>query len=347
MEISEAVGYDAADELAGFRSDFLIPQHKGNDTIYVCGNSLGLQPKSVQENMQVHLDKWASQGVEGHFTDPLPWLSIDDTVQESMARLVGAQKDEIVMMNSLTCNLHLMMVRFYMPTALKYKIIIEKKAFPSDVHAVMSQIKYHGYDPHEALIEVSARKGETCLRMEDIEECIHTNGDSVALVLFSGVQYFTGQAFDLERITTAAHAHHCHVGFDLAHAVGNILLQLHDWDCDFACWCSYKYMNCGPGSIGGCFVHEKFSLTNLEAPSFNGWWGHQVEDRFEMKPEFRPAEGAYGYRLSNPPVLLIACVRASLDIFDRVLTTTTLYIPSYTRVHDATVSLGWDGEYKE
>jgi kynureninase len=267
----------------------------------------------------MQLDKWSTQAVEAHFTEPTPWLTIDDTVQQSMATVVGAIPSEVVLMNSLTCNLHLMMVAFYRPTKERYKILMEKKAFPSDYHAVASQIQFHGFDPASALIEVSPREGESCLCIEDIESCIRLHGDALSLVLFSGVQYYTGQVFDMEKITQVAHECGAFAGFDLAHAVGNIPLQLHDWDCDFACWCTYKYLNCGPGSVGGCFVHLKHSLKdNKDFVAFHGWWGHQLSDRFEMKPEFTPCEGAYGYRLSNPPVLLISCVRASLDVYDKV-----------------------------
>ena len=251
-----------------------------------------------------------------------------------MASLVGAQRSEVVMMNSLTGNLHLMMSAFYRPTDTRYKIMIEKKAFPSDYHAVISQIQIHGRDPADALIEVAPRDGETTLRQEDIEAAINEHGSTISLVLFSGVQYYTGQFFDIPRITAAGHAHGCKVGFDLAHAVGNVPLQLHEWGCDFACWCTYKYMNCGPGCLGGCFVHERHGKAGEAAAAaliadrsryhvpepvrMAGWWGHRREDRFLMEPQFIPCEGANGFRLSNPPVLLIACIRASLDLFDKV-----------------------------
>lgn len=256
-----------------------------------------------------------------------------------MAKVVGANKSEVVMMNSLTSNLHFMMVAFYRPNSNRYKIVMEKKAFPSDYHAIVSQLQFHGYDTAESLIEIAPRDGETHLREEDIENVLEREGNSVALVLFSGLQYYTGQVFDIAKITNAAHKHGCIAGFDLAHAVGNVTLQLHDWGCDFACWCSYKYLNCGPGSIGGCFVHEKHGKgaeSALEASEnsncndqkvhvaptpirFAGWWGHRREDRFHMEPYFVPCEGANGFRNSNPPVLLIACVRASLDLFDQVI----------------------------
>ena len=264
-----------------------------------------------------------------------------------MAKLVGALPSEVVMMNSLTCNLHMMLTSFYRPTNTRFKILIEKKAFPSDHHAVVSQIQLHGLDPTTALLEVAPRPGETNLHHEDIEEIITREGESIALVMFSGIQYYTGQLFDMQRITVVAQAHGCKVGFDLAHAVGNVPLSLHDWGCDFAVWCTYKYMNCGPGSIGGCFVHERHGRSGLrqeeeegstctdippEPLRMAGWWGHRREDRFAMEPRFIPAEGVNGFRLSNPPVLLIACVRASLDLFDKVSISTTVTLLYYTTV---------------
>lgn len=328
---------DNNDELKEFRKDFIFPSaHKDSVVVeanYLCGNSLGIQPKKTRDHVMNQLDKWGREGVEGHFTDPTPWLTIDDITMDSMARLVGAEPAEIVLMNSLTVNLHLMMVSFFRPTATRHKILIEKKAFPSDVHAVVSQIVHHKLDPAVSLLEIAPRDGENLLRIEDIEALIEAEGDSIALVLFSGIQYYTGQLFDMGRITKAAKGKGCNVGFDLAHAVGNVPLKLHEWGCDFACWCSYKYMNCGPGSIGGCFVHSSHSNHNdlvennanghfqkviVNPPRFAGWWGHRLDDRFVMGPEFVPCEGAYGYRLSNPPVLLMAGARASLDLFDQV-----------------------------
>jgi len=238
---------------------------------------------------------------------------------------VGALPSEVVVMNSLTVNLHLMMASFYRPTPGRHKIVIEKKAFPSDIHAVTSQIIHHNFDPATSLVEVAPRDGEALLRVEDIEAVLAAEGDATALVLFSGIQYYTGQLFPMGRITAAAHARGCLVGFDLAHAVGNVPLALHEWGCDFACWCSYKYLNCGPGSIGGCFVHERHGqghpdnngvLSNPTPPRLAGWWGHRLSDRFVMGPDFCPCPGAYGFRLSNPPVLLVAGMRASLDVFD-------------------------------
>ena len=257
-----------------------------------------------------------------------------------MARIVGAEVSEVVVMNTLTVNLHLMMVNFYRPTSTKYKILIESKAFPSDIHAVVSQITHHGYDPIAGLITVGPREGEDTILLEDIEQILETEGDSIALVLFSGIQYYTGQLFPMERLVSIAKSKKCMIGFDLAHAVGNVPLQLHNWNCDFACWCSYKYLNCGPGSIGGCFVHEKHTktITNNESEPilsdtrFAGWWGHRLKDRFNMAAEFIPEEGAYGFRLSNPSVLLIAGMRASLDVFDKVLSQCNLLFCTFTYV---------------
>jgi len=309
---------DKKDDLKDFKSKFIFPKAPGrNEALYMCGNSLGLQPRGLRDLVNAQLDKWGEQGVEGHFTEPTPWLTIDDIVQESCARVVGAKPEEVVVMNSLTCNLHLMMCAFYAPTAERHKILIEKKAFPSDVHAVVSQIKHRGFDPETSLVEIAPREGETHLRDEDIEEAIKKEGNSLCLVLFSGVQYYTGQYFDLGRICAAGHSVGAFVGLDLAHAVGNVPLSLHDWGCDFACWCSYKYLNCGPGSLGGCYVHEKHGPEGEEGQGrLCGWWGHRLSDRFVMDPQFVACKGAYGFRLSNPPVLLVSCVRASMDLYD-------------------------------
>jgi kynureninase len=277
----------------------------------------------LSENIQGQLSKWASQAVEGHFTEPTPWVTIDDIVVVSMARLVGARPAEVVVMNSLTANLHFMMSSFYKPTAERFKIITEKKAFPSDTHAVVSQLLMHGLDPKTALVEVGPRDGEDTLREEDILQVIREHGSETALIMFCGLHYYTGQFFDMAKIAEVGHEQGCLVGFDLAHAVGNVPLQLHDWDADFACWCSYKYLNCGPGSIGGCFVHERHTTVEKDEAGnlvfrnrLSGWWGHRLEDRFLMAPDFIPNPGAYGFRLSNPSTLLIACVRTSLDLFD-------------------------------
>ena len=298
--------------------------------IYLCGNSLGLRPKSVPTLVQEHLDKWATEAVEGHFTQPNQWLTVDDCLIESMSRLVGAKPSEVVIMNTLTANLHFMMAAFYRPTAERHMILIEGKSFPSDYHAVVSQIQHHGFDPNVSLLEVFPREGETCLREEDIEAVILEKGQHIALTLLSGVQYYTGQFFDIKRITEVAHSQGCVAGWDLAHAVGNVPLHLHEWNIDFACWCTYKYLNSGPGCAGACFVHEHHNTTavsdvdadkrfkTLEVPRLAGWWGHRVSDRFVMNPEFIPSVGASGFRVSNVNPLLVACVRASLDVFDKV-----------------------------
>ena len=321
---------DASDSSLPLRSDFHYPHAPpgaGRDrAIYLCGNSLGLQPLGCRSAVLTQLDKWAAEGVEGHFTEPTPWLTIDDTVKASMATLVGAAPLEVVLMNSLTSNLHFMMAAFFRPSAERFKILIEKKAFPSDVHAVTSQLVHHGLDPRDALVEIAPRDGEVLLRQEDIDACLEQHGPSLALVLLSGVQYYTGQLFDIERITRLAHAQGSLVGWDLAHAVGNVPLRLHDWGVDFACWCSYKYLNSGPGSIGGCFVHDRHGSggtpRNGEGGEcvgrLAGWWGHRLADRFVMDPQFIACPGADGFRVSNPPVLLVACVRASLDLFEKV-----------------------------
>jgi len=275
---------DAQDELQRFRSQFRCPPvpegatilSPGSRCIYLCGNSLGLQPVATKQYIDNFLEKWAHEGVEGHFTQPRQWVDIDETVNGSMAKVVGAQPHEVVVMNSLTANLHFLLVSFYRPTRSRSRILIEGKAFPSDIYAMSSQIKFHGFDPKDALVQLGPRKGEDTLRTEDIEAYLEKEGDSVALVLISGIQYYTGQAFQLERVSKAARKKGCVIGVDLAHAVGNIPLALHDWDIDFAVWCTYKYMNAGPGGIGGAFVHSRHTKALEGAlPRFEGWWGHR------------------------------------------------------------------------
>jgi kynureninase len=307
---------DLQDELRSFRSEFYFPQHEGNDVIYLTGNSLGLQPKSAMAALQTELNDWAKFGVEGHFQGTNPWFHYHKFFSESAANVVGALPSEVVVMNNLTVNLHLMMVSFYRPTKERYKIIMEAGAFPSDQYAMESQVKFHGYRYEDAVIEVSPRAGEYALRTEDILDVIENNRDSVALVMFSGVQYYTGQAFDIEAITKAAHAAGAIAGFDLAHAAGNLKLNLHDWQVDFAVWCSYKYLNSGPGGVSGVFVHEKHG-ENPDLPRFAGWWGHREDVRFKMQKGFIPEKGAAGWQLSNAPVLSMAVHKASLEIFDR------------------------------
>ena len=306
---------DAADPLAQFRDRFCIPKTKnGGECLYFCGHSLGLQPKSAAAYIQQELQEWAELGVEGHFHAGNPWMPYHRLLAEQTAHLVGAQPGEVVVMNSLTVNLHLMMASFYRPTKHRHKIVIERGAFPSDQYAVKSQIVFHGFDPVSSLIELTARDGESCIRDEDIEAIIEREGDSIALILLGGVNYATGQVFDLPAIAKAGHRKGCMVGFDLAHATGNIPLRLHDWGPDFAVWCSYKYLNGGPGCVAGCFVHERHAQAwNL--PRFAGWWGHDEKTRFQMGPEFRPMAGAEGWQLSNPPILALAPLRASMEIF--------------------------------
>lgn len=313
-----ALELDAIDPLAPFRSRFHIPKHfDGSDTIYLCGHSLGLQPKNVRQYVEQELTDWATLGVEGHFHAKHPWMPYHELLTEQTAHIVGALPSEVVVMNTLTVNLHLMMVSFYRPTPTRYKIVIEADAFPSDQYAVASQIRYHGFNPDDSLVELTSRAGETTLRTEDIETFLAKEGDTIALVLLGGVNYYTGQVFEMERITKAAHARGCTVGFDLAHAAGNIPLKLHNWDVDFAVWCSYKYLNSGPGSLAGCFVHERHG-NDQSIPRFAGWWGQDKTTRFLMGPDFTPIPGAEGWQLSNPPILSMAAVRAAMEVFGEV-----------------------------
>lgn len=306
---------DAEDPLAGFRGQFHIPPAaNGGEVLYFCGNSLGLQPKRTEQAVLQELDDWKKLGVHGHLGAKNPWLPYHEFLTENLAKIVGAKPVEVVAANSLTVNLHLMMVSFYRPTKDRFKILIEGGAFPSDRYAAVSQIKFHGFDPAQALIELAPRDGESALRTEDILEAIAREGDSIALILIGGVQYYTGQLFDMAAITKAGHAKGCVVGYDLAHAAGNVELKLHDWDVDFACWCSYKYLNAGPGSVAGLFVHERHGRNN-DLPRFCGWWGHDKENRFKMAPEFQAIAGAEGWQLSNPPILSLAAVKASLEVF--------------------------------
>lgn len=308
---------DLADKLSPNRQKFLFPQHNGKDVIYFTGNSLGLQPKTTQSYIQQELNDWAKFGVEGHFLAKNPWMPYHEFLTGKMAKVVGALPEETVMMNQLTVNLHLLMVSFYRPTKQRFKILCEAKAFPSDQYALQSQIKFHGFAIEDALIEVAPRKGEYIIRHEDIIEAIEKNKDSLALVMIGGVNYFTGQVFDMKAITEAGHKAGAVVGFDLAHAAGNIKLALHDWDVDFAAWCSYKYLNSGPGSVAGAFVHQKH-LKNTSLPMFAGWWGHDKKTRFLMDKTFIPMETAERWQMSNAPIFAMAACRASLDIFDEV-----------------------------
>jgi kynureninase len=308
----------ARDALVSYRSRFYIPATAGGgDCVYLCGHSLGLQPKSTRHYVEQELKDWERLGVEGHIHARNPWLAYHELLTEPLGRLVGAQPNEVVAMNSLTVNLHLMMASFYRPTRERHKILIEANAFPSDQYAIKSQIRHHGYDPATSLVVVAPRPDETWIRTEDIAEIIARDGDQIALVMLGGINYFSGQAFEFPRITQAGHARNCTVAFDLAHAAGNLCLELHDWDVDFAVWCSYKYLNAGPGSIAGCFVHERHAK-NVEIPRLAGWWGHEKETRFRMEPDFRPIPSAEGWQLSNPSILSAAALRASMDIFNEV-----------------------------
>lgn len=306
---------DAADPLKNFRDQFLFPQHDGQPVRYFCGNSLGLQPKAIRAALLAELDQWQTHGVEGHFRGELPWMYYHKFLTPQSARLVGALPQEVVVMNTLTTNLHLMMVSFYRPTARRFKIIMEGGAFPSDQYAVETQVRWHGFDPAEAIVELNPRPGEETLRTEDILQTIENEGDATALVLLGGVNYYTGQFFELEKITAAGHRAGAMVGIDLAHAAGNLPLRLHDWGPDFAVWCSYKYLNSGPGGPSGAFVHERHA-DRPDLPRFGGWWGHDEAVRFQMRKGFRPMRGAEGWQLSNAQIFSFAAHKASLDIFD-------------------------------
>ena len=312
---THALAMDAADPLRPFRGEFLIPRHGDREQTYFVGNSLGLQPRAARAHVLEVLDKWASEAAEGHFSGDTAWMTYHGLVRESLARLVGAQPQEVVAMNTLTVNLHLMMASFYRPTAARPAILIEAGAFPSDRHAVESQIRLHGFDPATELVEVEADEANGTISMAAIERAIALHGPRLALVLWPGIQYRTGQAFDLPAIARLASAQGAAIGFDLAHAVGNLPLALHDSGADFAVWCHYKYVNAGPGAVAGCFVHERHGRSAV--PRLAGWWGHDPATRFRMAPEFVPAPGADGWQLSNPPVLALAPLRASLDQFDR------------------------------
>jgi kynureninase len=309
---------DARDPIAQYREQFFFPKAPdGSNAIYLCGHSLGLQPKRVREYLDQELKDWAELGVEGHFRGKNPWMPYHRLLAEQTARLVGAEPVEVVVMNSLTVNLHLMMVSFYRPTTTRHKIVVEGGAFPSDQYAVKSQIKFHGFDPATSLIELTPRQDEYTLRTDDILSLIDREGDAIALIMLGGVNYATGQAFDMQAITEAGHGKGCIVGFDLAHAAGNLHLKLHDWGPDFAVWCSYKYLNGGPGCIGGCFVHQRHAR-DFDVQRFAGWWGHDESTRFRMGPDFHPMPGADGWQVSNPSILSMAPLRASMDIFDEV-----------------------------
>ena len=306
---------DEQDPLHKLREEFLFPQQNGKPFIYLCGNSLGLQPKSAREVLGKQLDNWQNLAVEGWFEGDSPWMFYHKELKKLMAPIVGANPSEVCPMNTLTVNLHLLLVSFYKPAQKRFKIIMEAGAFPSDQYAIESQVRFHGYDPADAIIEVKPRDGEYTLRTEDITAQIAEHGEEIALVLFGGINYFTGQWFDMEAITNAGHAAGAIVGFDLAHAAGNVPVKLHDWDIDFACWCSYKYQNSGPGGISGIFVHEKhFGDQTLHR--FAGWWGYQEETRFKMAKGFIPEQGADGWQISCSQVMPMALYHASLLLFE-------------------------------
>lgn len=317
LSLSYAKALDQADALQTYREKFIFPQHEGRDVRYFCGNSLGLQPKSIRPALLHELDHWAEHAVEGHFRGDMPWMHYHKFLTAQSARLVGALDHEVVVMNTLTVNLHLMMTTFYRPGASRYKIVMEAGAFPSDQYAVESQVRLHGFDPASAIVEVAPKAGEDTLRTEDILQVIEQEGDSIALVLFAGVNYYTGQRYELDKIAAAGHKVGASVGFDLAHAAGNVPLKLHEWGPDFAVWCSYKYLNSGPGGPSGVFVHERHA-DNPGLPRFAGWWGHDEKERFQMRKGFKPMYGAEGWQLSNAQILAFAAHKASLDIFDQV-----------------------------
>ena len=314
-DLAFAKQLDEDDELKEFRDRFIIPTKNGAAQIYFLGNSLGLQSKSTQTYVQQILNQWSQYGVEGFFEGDAPWLNLHDTLINPLSKIVGALPHEVVVMNQLTVNLHLMMVSFYNPTGKRNKIICEAKAFPSDQYMFETHVKHYGLDPEEIIVEVSPRRGEHTIRTEDILAAIDRHKNELALVLWGGVNYYTGQLFDMKAITSAAHAAGAKVGFDLAHAAGNVQLNLHDWDVDFACWCNYKYLNSGPGAIGGAYVHEKYH-NDADIKRLGGWWGYDKPTRFKMEKGFKAIPTAEGWQLSTPSMILFACHKAALEIFE-------------------------------
>ncbi len=309
-----ALELDACDSLNSLRKEFSFPDFAGKQALYFTGNSLGLMPKKAREYLNEELDDWGKYGVEGHFHAKRPWYSYHENFTDNMAKVVGALPHEVVLMNGLSTNLHLMMVSFYQPTATRYKILCETKAFPSDQYMLETQVKQHGFSPEDAVVELHPREGEETIRLEDIKEAIHQHKDELALVFIGGVNYYTGQLFDMQAITECAHSYGIKAGFDLAHAAGNILLKLHDWNVDFACWCTYKYLNSGPGSVSGVYIHESHAR-NTELHRFGGWWGHDKQERFLMNPGFKPMNTAEGWQLSNAPIFSMTPLLASLELF--------------------------------
>ncbi|CAM4342799.1 Kynureninase [Pedobacter westerhofensis] len=355
MEFQNSLNFakelDAQDPLRSFRDEFLFPQQNGKPFIYLCGNSLGLQPKSARAVLNKQLDNWQDLAVEGWFEGETPWMYYHKELKKLMAPIVGARAEEVCPMNTLTVNLHLLMVSFYRPDEKKYKIIMEAGAFPSDQYALESQVRFHGFDPAEAIIEIAPRAGEYTLRTEDITRAIADNKDELAMVLFGGINYFSGQWFDMEAITRAGHAAGAIVGFDLAHAAGNVPLQLHDWQVDFACWCTYKYQNSGPGGIGAIFVHEKH-FGDQDMSRFAGWWGYQESIRFKMEKGFIAEPGADGWQVSCTQVIPMALYHASLQIFEKAgfmepLRRKSLTLTAYLRyvIREVNLAIG-DEQYQ-
>ena len=310
-----ALEQDKTDVLGSFRKKFLFPQHNEKDIIYFCGNSLGLQPASTHQYIQQELDDWAKYAVEAHFTAKHPWYSYHEMFTKPLAKLTGALPEEVVAMNQLTSNIHFLFVSFYRPAKGRYKILCEGGAFPSDQYAIDSQVRFHGYNPADAVIELYPRQGEPAVRHEDVLSAIEKNKNELALIFIGGVNYYSGQVFDMKAITEAGHKAGAMVGFDLAHAIGNIKLSLHEWNVDFAVWCSYKYLNSGPGSVAGAFINERHAK-NISMPRFAGWWGHDKNNRFKMEKDFKAMPAAEGWQVSNAPVLSMAAHKAALDIFD-------------------------------
>ncbi len=308
---------DSQDQLNKYQNEFIFPQVNGKKVIYFTGNSLGLQPKKTKGYVDEVMNDWANLAVEGHFYSQKPWWDYQERFANPLSKIVGALPSEVTVMNTLTVNLHLLMVSFYRPTKTRYKIICEEKAFPSDQYMFQSQVHFHGYKPEDAIVEIKRREGEHNIRLEDVLAKIEEVGEELALVLIGGVNYYTGQVFDMKTITAAGHKAGAYVGWDLAHAAGNIKLELHDWNVDFAAWCSYKYMNSGPGNASGCFIHEKHH-NNSELPRFAGWWGHNKERRFKMEQTFDPIHSADGWQISNLPVLSLAPYLASVEMFDEI-----------------------------
>jgi len=319
LDREHAHALDAGDALAAWHDRFILPREAGSgrELVYLCGHSLGAQPVLATEYVEDVMRDWRSLGVEGHFTGRHPWLSYHERLAPALATLVGADASEVIAMNTLTTNLHLLLVSFYRPSGTRRAILMERSAFPSDRHAVESQVRFHGLDPRQDLIEIAPRDGEDWLRTEDILAVIEREGARIATILLPGIQYLTGQVLDIEAITAAGRKAGCVVGWDLAHAVGNVPVSLHDAGADFAVWCNYKYLNGGPGAVGGAFVHARHAM-DASLPRFAGWWGHEKSTRFLMAPEFRPTPGAEGWQLSNPPILAMAPLAASLEHFAAV-----------------------------